>query len=162
MVEFIDACIAPANMVITALSALCMLYWLMVALGALRIRTFDIEIDEDEPTAQGEASESDDEGPPPTNQVVLLLRFLNFGSVPAAGLVTIAIFLTWLITVLLHTYTSQWLIVFQVLLLVPCLCAAAMLTKLLTTPLRIASEKRRIEQRRDRSVESADEKANGA
>ena len=162
MVEFIDACIAPANMVITILLALCVLYWLMVALGALRISTFDVELDEDEPTAQDVSSQSDADAPPPTGHFVLLLRFLNFGSVQAMVLVTAAVLLTWLMAVVLHTYTSRWLIIFQVLLLVPYLCAGAMLAKFLTMPLRIASDRRRIEQRRDRSVDSADENTNGA
>ena len=161
MVEFIDACIAPANIVITVLLALCLLYWLMAALGALRIRTLDIEIDEDEPTGQDVGSNSDAERSHPANRVVLLLRFLNFGSVPAVILVTTTVFVTWLIAVLLHTYTSQWLIVFQVLLLVPYLCAGAIATRFLTMPLRIAREKRQIEQRRDRSVEPAERDTNG-
>jgi len=161
MVEFIDACIAPGNVAVTVLLALCSLYWLMVALGAIRIRTFDIEIDEDEPTAQDVDSPSDAEAPPPASHAVLLLRFLNFGSVPAMILVTAGVFLAWLIAVLLHSYTNQWLIVFQVLLLVPCLCAGIALAKVVTMPLRIANDRRRTEQRRDRSVELADRNTNG-
>ncbi len=157
MVQFIEACIAPANIVVTVLVSLCTLYWLMVLIGAVKTGTVDLVVEVEEQVEASGGKEGDAVGEPKADTIVRVLTFLNFGRAPVMVLVTVAIVCMWLIAVGLHAYTGRWLVVFQVLLLLPYLCVGLLVGKLFTMPLRIRDDKHREEQRKDRSDHGPDE-----
>ena len=173
MVQFIDACVAPGNVMLTVLLWVCLLYWLMVVLGALKPATLDIdiEVEEDDEQAEpveepaerdggdAEEQESNDVEKPAVKLVPRVLDFLNVGRVPLMILLTVWLFCAWLVAVLLYAYTGGWLAVFQVVLLAPYLCIGAVLARFITMPLRVLRDKARSRQRADRSVIRRDEGA---
>lgn len=129
MSEFIDAILNPVNLVLTILLGACLLYWLMVCLGALDIDALDIDfdldpdIDTDVDTGGALAGTS-------------LARFLNIGDVPLMILLSVFLFILWAVGVLTHRYIGDWSALLQLLMLVPMLIGAALLTKIVTTPLK--------------------------
>ena len=156
MVEFIDACVAPGNVALTVLVSLCLFYWLMVVLGALKPATFDVEFEAEEEPAEHDAEEQDGENDQDVKRkwaeiIPWLAEFLNVGRVPIMVLLTVWLTCSWLIAVLLHRFTGGWLVVFQILLLVPCLCIGAVLARYITMPLRVLRDKARRERREDRA-----------
>ncbi len=159
MVSFIEACIAPANIVATVLLSLCMLYWLMVLLAAVRVRGVDLVVEVEEQVQASGGKEGDVVAEPKADAIVRVLMFLNFGHAPVMVLVTIAVECMWLMAVGLHAYTGQWSLAFQVLLLLPYLSVGLMVGKLFTTPLRIRRDRSRQEQRQDRSAQGPNQGA---
>ena len=151
MVQFIEACIAPANIVATVLLSLCVLYWLMVLMGAVKIRTLELVVEVEEQVQASGDKEGDVVAEPKANIIVRVLTFLNFRCVPVMVLITIAILCMWLIAIWLHAYTGRWSVALQVLLLLPYLSVGLLVGKLSTMPFRIRGDRRREEQRKDRS-----------
>ena len=158
MTGFLDACGAPANLVLTILLSVCVLYWLMVVVRALKIDTLDVDFDADadadarvaadaDADADAEAdvdanadadAEADVDGhtPYPRRVGVAILRFLNVGEVPVMVPLTVAIVGMWVLGVSLHPFIGRWLLPWRLLLLIPQLGVALLVTGSVTTPLR--------------------------
>ena len=130
MSEILEAILSPVNLVLSILLLACIGYWAMVCLGALDIDVFDFDLDADtdvdldiEPGTGGMSS-------------ISLMRFFNLGEVPLTVLLSIFVFILWAIGVSTHRYIGEWGILLQLLVLVPMLIGAALLTKALSAPLK--------------------------
>jgi hypothetical protein len=170
MADFFEACIAPTNLVLTILLALCILYWMMVIFGALSMDTFDVDFDADVDVDMDVDVDADADvdvdahaaldadvdlgahGPPAVGVGMATLRFFHVGDVPVMILVTLAVLGMWGLGVSLHPYIGQWAFILQLLLLIPYCGAALLATKLLTLPLRAVFRKMREEERLEQHV----------
>jgi len=127
-----------------------------VLMGAVKISTLDLVVEAEEQVQVSVGKEGDAVDEPKADVLVRVLTFLNFGRVPVMVLLTVAILCMWLIAVWLHAYTGRWPVVVQVLLLLPYLSVGLLVGKLFTMPLRIRGDRRRQEQRKDRSDHGPD------
>jgi hypothetical protein len=145
VVELLQACLSPVNLVLSVMLALVVVYWVLVILGALGIDTFDLDLD-----TEGDADVSLDKNVDASGGGWLaggvgMLRFFNVGEVPLMFLLSIAILAMWAIGVLLHPLVGQWAVVLQLAMLVPIALAGLLIAKVVTTPLKVLF--RKIEER---------------
>jgi membrane protein implicated in regulation of membrane protease activity len=130
MSEFIDAILSPVNLVLSLLLLACLVYWVMVFLGALDIDLFDADVDVD---ADADLDlDAADHG----LSTISLMRFFNLGQVPLTVLASLFVLILWVIGVGTHRYVGDWSILLQLLALVPMFVVAALLTKVVSTPLK--------------------------
>lgn len=128
MSTFLEAILSPVNLVLSILLLACFGYWLMVCFGALDIDTFDLDMDTD--------LDIDADGGEHMLSSISLLRFFNLGEVPLMVLMSIFIFILWAAGVGSYRYVGEWGVLLQLLLLIPIILAAGLLTKAVTTPLK--------------------------
>jgi hypothetical protein len=128
MSEFIEAILSPANLVLSIMLLCCMLYWVIVCLGALDIDAFDFDFDAD--------ADVDLDAGSGGMWSVSLMRFFNLGEVPLTVLASIFILILWVVGVGSYRYVGDWGILLQLLILIPMIIGAALLTKALSTPLK--------------------------
>ncbi|MBX2852991.1 MAG: DUF1449 family protein [Phycisphaeraceae bacterium] len=128
MSEFIEAILSPANLVLTIMLLCCILYWLTVCLGALDIDTFDFDFDAD--------TDVDIDAGSGGMSSISLMRFFNLGEVPLTVLASIFILILWVVGVGSYRYVGDWGILLQLLVLIPMIIGAALLTKAVSTPLK--------------------------
>ncbi|MFK7789016.1 MAG: hypothetical protein AB8C95_05895 [Phycisphaeraceae bacterium] len=128
MSEFIAAILSPVNLVLSVMLLCCVFYWLTVCLGALDIDTFDFDFDTD--------TDVDIDAGSGGMSSISLMRFFNLGQVPLTVLASIFVLILWVVGVGSYRYIGDWGILLQLLILVPMLIGAALLTKALTNPLK--------------------------
>jgi len=127
MKELFDHATAYYNLPLTVLLGLVVLYWLFVVVGFLGMETFDLDFETD--TDVGGAGDAGGIG-------MTVLRFLNFGEVPAMAVVSVLIISLWFISLLGNFFFNPGggILIAGGIFAVN-LVASALLTKLAATPL---------------------------
>ena len=130
MSEFIDAILNPINLVLTILLGMFVLYWVSVCLGAIDMDALDVDLDVDLD------ADADLDGSHHAIPGSGFLRFFNLGEVPLMVLLSVFVLVLWAVGVASHRYIGGWSVLMQLLVLLPMILAAALLTKLATAPLK--------------------------
>ena len=128
MTEFIEAILSPVNLVLSIFLLGCFGYWLLICLGALDIDAFDFDFDID--------AEVDVDAGSGGASSLSLIRFFNLGEVPLTVLASLFVLILWVVGITTHRYIGDWSILLQLLVLIPMVIGAALLTKVLSTPLK--------------------------
>ena len=143
MAELLEACFSGVNVVPTSLLGLTMVYWLFVLTGAIGLDVFDFDLDLDIDADVDVDVDIDADLDVPSGQIgsmmslgVVVLRFLNVGSVPVMLWFSIFSLALWTFTMILddpayHENTAQ-----DLLVLVRNGFFALITAKALTQPLR--------------------------
>ncbi len=145
MAELLEASFAGVNVVPTALLGLSVIYWLFVITGTIGLDMFDFDLDLDlDVDADVDVDvDVDADVDVPTGQIgsmmslgVVVLRFLNIGSVPIMLWFSIFSLALWTFTVILDDPTHHESIVPWLLVLVRNGFFGLIVAKALTQPLR--------------------------
>ena len=133
MTEFSAAILSPVNFALTVLLACFLMYWVVVMIGMIDIEALDFDFDVDADAdididASGVGSGA--------GGLMSLLKFLNVGEVPVMILLSVFVLIVWTIGVLAHMIIGPWSILIQLLALIPMGVGAALLTKVLTQPVK--------------------------
>ena len=133
MSAFLEACFQnPINLVFSVLLILLGAYWLLVSLGALGIDSLDFDFEPDlDVDADVDATSFGGAGVGAS-----ILRFFGVGEVPLLLLLSVFVLTMWAIGVLAHPYIGAWPLLVQLPLVIPMAIVAAMITQVVTTPLR--------------------------
>ena len=137
MAELLETCFAGANIVPTALLGLTTVYWLFVLTGTIGLDVFDFDLDADVD------ADVDADLDVPSGQIgsmmslgVVVLRFLNVGSVPVMLWFSIFSLALWTFTMILDNPAYHENTVQDLLVLVRNGFFALITAKALTQPLR--------------------------
>jgi len=126
MTELLEAAIAPANIIPTALLAFVLLYWLVVLVGLIDLDLINIEVETDmEPDASG------------IETIAWLnsaLAFFNLGRVPFMLFLSFLVLPFWAFALLSNYYLGTAGNFIGFLLLLPAFIGALFISKILTTP----------------------------
>ncbi|MEO1088934.1 MAG: hypothetical protein AAFY88_32305 [Acidobacteriota bacterium] len=166
MTEFIAAILSPINLVLTVLLAVIIGYWLFVILGVLGMDVLDfdtdpdvdadLEIDPDVAIEPGTSVNTDidpdielhshghahsAQGIAGGGMALSVMRFFNVGTVPLTILISVLVLMLWMMSVALHPLIGEWNVAFKLVMLVPTTAVAALVTKIITTPLAIVFTK---------------------
>ncbi len=130
--EFLNELISLANMPVTILMGMVVLYWLMVILGVLGMDAIDLDLDLDADLGiDGDFGIDGDAG----GVFGEALAFMHLGDVPVMIVGSLVIFFMWLLTVasnfLVNTDHSVWL---SVGLIIPNIVISLMVSKALIWP----------------------------
>src|SRR5688572_13475282 len=132
MNELLQAAIAPANILPSALLGFVMLYWFTVIIGLLDLDMFhfhvskDIHIDKHIPLETGNGVATD--------WLHSALSFFNLGKVPFMVFVSFLVLPFWTIGILTNYYLAFLPSFLHFLLLIPAFLGSMFLAKILTTP----------------------------
>ncbi|MEM9348223.1 MAG: hypothetical protein AAGB26_16570 [Planctomycetota bacterium] len=133
MSEFLDAITSPVNFGLTVLLACFMMYWAVVLIGMIDIEALDFDFDVD---ADADVDINTSTAGSGASGLMSLLKFLNVGEVPVMILLSVFLLIIWTIGVLAHMLIGSWSIAIQLLALIPMGIGAALLTKILTQPVK--------------------------
>ena len=159
MIEFLQLCFSPINIVFTILMGGVFLYWTMFLVGAVGLDLFDIDVDADldwdADVGVGVDADVDVDVHAPdvgsahggghdahmhghgSSGFVSVLRFFNVGDVPLMILVSALVGTMWAVSVLsTHYLNPQQSLLRAILWLVPNLLLSLLLTKAVTSPFR--------------------------
>ena len=143
MAELLEACFSGVNVVPTSLLGLTMVYWLFVLTGAIGLDVFDFDLDLDIDADVDVDVDIDADLDVPSGQIgsmmslgVVVLRFLNVGSVPIMLWFSIFSLALWTFTVILDKPVYHENMVQDLLVLVRNGFFALVAAKVLTQPLR--------------------------
>ena len=143
MWEVWQASIAPANLALSILLALCLLYWVAIILTGLGVDVLDFDLDAlddvsvdagDAPDLPGGAGHGG--GMAHAGLGIAVLKFFHVGTVPVMVLISVLLLSMWTMAVLLHPIVGAWTALLQVLMLLAYLAAGLVVTKIGTLPLR--------------------------
>lgn len=144
MNELISTAIAPANLLLTILLGVIVLYWLTVIIGALDMDSFDVDIDAHVHAGMDihhdvHVDATHTHELPHGGFFFGILRFFNFGQVPFMVVLSILLLCMWSLSIYCNNPQSiinpSESVLWAMLLLVPNLVISLFLTKLLTAPL---------------------------
>lgn len=145
MFDFFFEAVRPANLLFTAMMGLITLYWLLVAFGALDFESEpsldaghagDLHVDTHVEGGQA-VDVSHDAGAGLIGAFKSVLQFLNFGDVPSMVVVSIMVLSSWTFSMVGNHYFNEGFSMLRALvLLVPNLLLTAIITKVLTAPLK--------------------------
>ena len=143
MAELLEACFSGVNVVPTSLLGLTMVYWLFVLTGAIGLDVFDFDLDLDIDADVDVDVDIDADLDVPSGQIgsmmslgVVVLRFLNVGSVPVMLWFSIFSLALWTFTMILDNPAHHESMVRGLLVLVRNGFFALVAVKALTQPLR--------------------------
>ena len=156
MIEFLQLCFSPINVVFTILLGGVFLYWTMFLVGAVGLDLFHVDVDADLDwdahvdvhapnvdvhapdvgSAHGGGHDAHMHGHG-SSGFVSVLRFFNVGDVPLMILVSALVGTMWAVSVLsTHYLNPQQSLLRAILWLVPNLLLSLLLTKAVTSPFR--------------------------
>lgn len=162
MLEIITEAVAPYTLPFTVLLGICVLYWLLVAIGLLDLDSHsgfdmhhdvhvggDVHVGADVHTGDIDAGHDVDTGDAQHDPVEMhhgpdaahgalksLLQFLNFGDVPAMVVVSVMSLSLWTFAMIGNHYFSGGSVMRALVLVVPNVVLTVLITKLLTAPLK--------------------------
>src|SRR6478735_851823 len=132
MNELLQAAIAPANILPSALLGFVMLYWFTVIIGLLDLDMFHIQISKEIHVDKHVPLESGDGAA--TDWLHSALSFFNLGKVPFMVFMSFLALPFWTIGILINYYLAFLPVGFHFLLLIPAFLGSLFLAKIFTTP----------------------------
>lgn len=133
MIEIIDFALSPANVIITALLILMIVYWLVVLIGFIDLDMFDFDVDIDADADMDVDTDLDGDG----IQVGWLnhvLYFFNLGQVPLMIFLTFLILPAWTITMIVTSELGISSFFVGVLVMTGALFVSLFIAKFCTMP----------------------------
>ena len=128
--EFFKELITLANLTVTIMMGMVVLYWLMVILGVLGMDAIDLDLGMDADLDFDPGLDASPDGMFPE-----ALTFMHMGEVPAMIVGSIVVFFMWILTVLSNHYiNSDQNLLFAFLFIVPNLLISLIATKALIWP----------------------------
>lgn len=124
MIELLHAALSPANIVVTGLLVLVLLYWITVILGLIDVHILDFHVDFH---AHSDVDISVDW----LNHV---LYFFNLGQIPFMFFITFLVIPMWVISILLNFYIGNTSFLISSLLLIPNFVGSLFIAKIFTMP----------------------------
>lgn len=138
MLEFLYEALRPVNLPFTALLGMVTFYWVLVSLGALDFNSEPhIDVAHDPHLdVHGHGDSADGAVDGAHGGLKSALQFLNFGNVPTMIVVSILSLSLWVCSMLSNYYFNDGSLLRTLVLLVPNIVLAAIITRLATTPLK--------------------------
>ena len=133
MSDFLAAISSPVNFSLTVLLACFLMYWAVVMIGMIDIEALDFDFDVD---ADADVDINTSTASAGAGGLMSLLKFLNVGEVPVMILLSVFVLIMWTIGVLAHMIIGPWSILIQLIALIPMGIGAALMTKVLTQPVK--------------------------
>ena len=128
--EFFKELITLANLPVTIMMGMVVLYWLMVILGVLGMDAIDLDLGMDADLDFDPGLDASPDG-----MFSEALTFMHMGEVPAMIVGSIVVFFMWILTVLSNHYiNSEQNLLFAFLFIVPNLLISLIATKALIWP----------------------------
>ena len=127
---------SPANIFVTILFLLIVLYWLFVILGALDLDflDFDIDLDADADMEVDVDTDVDVSSSAGASAFVSILHFFNIGAMPFMIYFSLLILVIWNFSILANYYIPNRALPLGLLLLMPNVVVSLFVTKMLTNP----------------------------
>lgn len=139
LMEFLAFCVSPINLAYTILLGLVVFYWLTVLVGALDIEFLDIDLDLDmDGDADVEFEMDDMEGMQAgggTSFLHNLLGYLHIGVVPITIVISVLSLFAWATAIVTHYALKVTEETAMLLLVIPVLLVAMLLTRFSIAPL---------------------------
>ena len=134
MMEFVQLCLTPVNVMFSLLLIGVFIYWGLFILGAVGLDLMDLDLDLDldsdvdtDINATGGQSSS--------SAFVSFLRFFNVGDVPMMVLLSVLIFSLWAVSIISNFYFNPgFSVLISVALFIPNFIASLFVTKVMTIP----------------------------
>lgn len=118
--ELFKLSIAGINVIPTVLLAIVLIFWLITIVGAIDIDGLDFDLDMD---AEGIGAD--------------LLTFLKIGDIPVSVYMSILFLIFWVLNMSVSIITRSWGGIPNVIGIVPCFVVAALITRVVTIPLKL-------------------------
>lgn len=128
----IQEALATYNLPLTVLLGIAVIYWLIVIAGLIGMDSIDLDIDIDaDADLDGDVSGSSD------SMWMAVLRFLNFGQVPAGVVISILLLSAWTISMIANfIFNPAGSLLIALGLFVGNFIISALVTKVISAPLR--------------------------
>ncbi|MGB1206703.1 MAG: hypothetical protein ACPG5B_13715 [Chitinophagales bacterium] len=127
---------SPANIFITLLFLLIVLYWIFVILGTLDLDFLDFDLDLDaDVDADVDVDVDAGSSGAGTGTFVYLLHFFNVGAIPFMIYLSLLILVIWNFSILANYYIPNRALPLGLLLIIPNIVVSLFVTKILTAPL---------------------------
>jgi len=138
MLELLHEAISPANIILTTLLGIVVIYWLFVIIGALDLDflDFDIDVDADVDADMDMDVDADADAGSGSNWFVSTLQFFNIGAIPVMILFSVLIRAMWILGILANYYVLNNHSLGTGMAIMPfTLLISLFITKFVTTPL---------------------------
>lgn len=119
MIDLIKLSIAGINVIPTVLLLIVLLFWLITIVGAIDIDGLDIDLDLE---AEGIGAD--------------ILTFLKIGDIPMSVYMSILFLIFWILNMSISIISGSWGGVPNIIGVVPCFVVAALITRIVTIPLK--------------------------
>lgn len=134
MTEFFHHVFSPQNMLATFILCFCLVYWLIVILGAIDVDMIDFDLDVDtdiDVDMDADVSNAGESGVAWLNKI---LMFFNLGKVPFMVWLTIVSIPLWVGSIMISFLLSNYSFLLSLLYFIPLLIGSMIIAKPLTWP----------------------------
>ncbi|HEY8399992.1 MAG TPA: hypothetical protein VIK89_01950 [Cytophagaceae bacterium] len=127
MLELFTESLRAPNLPATVLLSIVLIYWLISMLGFFDLDMFDAEVEADADAPDGVGGGN--------GALHAISEFFLLGDIPITILISFFALFFWMGTVLTNYYLGNTSMIFALLIYIPCLIVALLLTKIVVTPL---------------------------